>query len=48
MEILIFIIGIFILYVVIQFAIDKSVTNTILRENNMLLREIRDLLKEKK
>lgn len=48
MEILIFIIGIFILYVVIQLAIDKSVTNKIMRENNKLLIEIRDLLKAKK
>lgn len=47
MQIIILIISIFILYVVIQVAIDRSITNKIMRENNKLLIEIRDLLKEK-
>lgn len=45
MNILLLILGLFILYVVIQMAIDHSLNTTLLRENNRLLIQIRDFLK---
>lgn len=46
MEILIIILGLFALYILIQIAIDRSINTTLLKENNKILREIRDLLKD--
>ncbi|WP_192875413.1 hypothetical protein [Clostridium taeniosporum] len=46
MEIFIIILGLLALYIVIQVAIDRSINTALLKENNKLLREIRDLLKD--
>lgn len=46
MDILIIILGLGILYVIIQLAIDRSINTAMLKENNKQLNEIKELLKE--
>ena len=46
MDILIIILGLGILYVIIQIAIDRSINTAMLKENNKALNEIKELLKE--
>lgn len=46
MEIAFIIIGILILYIVIQVAIDHSINTKLMRENYKVLVEIRELLKK--
>jgi len=46
LEIVLFIVGCFVLYLIIRIAIDHSYPSAYLKQNNKLLKEIRDLLKE--
>jgi len=46
--ILLIIILLFCSYIIIQLAIDKSINTKLLKENNKILIEIRDLLKEQR
>lgn len=45
MNIFIMVLGVGILYVIIQSAIDRSINTAVLKENNKLLNEIKELLK---
>lgn len=46
MNILIVILGVGILYMIIQLAIDRSINTALLKENNKILNDIKSLLKE--
>ncbi|GAA0077666.1 hypothetical protein UT300005_20440 [Clostridium sp. CTA-5] len=46
MEFILIIILLLFLYLIIQFAIDRSINTKILKENLKVLREIRELLKK--
>ncbi|MBW6411196.1 hypothetical protein [Clostridium weizhouense] len=46
MEFLLILLGLLFLYIIIQFAIDRSINTKILKENLKVLIEIRELLKK--
>ena len=46
MNIFIVILGVWILYMIIQLAIDRSINTALLKENNKILNDIKSLLKE--